>query len=209
MSTEPRRRLSAPERRDTIERAATELFAQRGYHGASMDEIARRSGVTPPVVYDHFTSKLDLHRRLLERTRDELVAMWREQLAGDEPAGERIPRALDAWARYVESNPYAARMFFQETTGDPQARAIHAEVQAQARATLAVILGGEPGAENIAGPDEQALEMAAEVMRAGLTGLAIWWIEHPEVPRERIVETAVNAIWIGFERVRRGERWTA
>ena len=44
------------------------------------DEIARRSGVSPPVVYDHFDSKLDLHRRLLERTRDELLAMWREQL---------------------------------------------------------------------------------------------------------------------------------
>ena len=51
--------------------------------------------------------------------------------------------------------------------------------------------------------------MAAEVMRAGLTGLAIWWIDHPEVPRERIVETAVNAVWIGFERARSGERWTA
>ena len=44
---------------------------------------------------------------------------------------------------------------------------------------------------------------------AGLTGLAIWWIDHPEVPRERIVETAINAVWIGFERVRSGESWTA
>jgi hypothetical protein len=51
--------------------------------------------------------------------------------------------------------------------------------------------------------------MAAEVIRAGLTGLAIWWIDHPDVPRERIVETAINAIWIGFERVSRGERWAA
>jgi hypothetical protein len=51
--------------------------------------------------------------------------------------------------------------------------------------------------------------MAAEVIRAGLTGLAIWWSHNPDVPRERIVETAVNAVWIGFERVRRGERWTA
>jgi AcrR family transcriptional regulator len=209
LSTEPRRRLAAPERRDLIERAATELFARRGYHGASMDEIARCSGVTPPVVYDHFASKLDLHRRLLERTRDELLAMWREQLGGDEPAAQRIPRALDAWARYVEGNPYAARMFFQETTGDPEARRIHHAVQSQARAALAAILAEEPGADNISGADRQALEMAAEVMRAGLTGLAIWWSEHPDVPRERIVETAVNAIWIGFERVRRGERWTA
>jgi len=204
-----RKRLPAAERREIIERNATEVFAERGYHGAGMDEIARRSGVTPPVVYDHFDSKLDLHRRLLERTRDELLEMWSEQLAGDEPAEVRIPRALDAWARYVEAHPYAARMFFQETTGDPEARAVHQQVQAQARAALGALLGDEPGAANIAGADREALEMAAEVMRAGLTGLAIWWIDHPDVPRERIVETAVNAIWIGFERVRSGERWTA
>jgi hypothetical protein len=45
-------------------------------------------------------------------------------------------------------------------------------------------------------------------MRAGLTGLAVWWLDHPEVPREQIVATAVNVIWIGFERVRAGERWS-
>jgi AcrR family transcriptional regulator len=197
-SQDRRRRLPAAERRELIERAATEVFAERGYQGASIDEIARRSGVTPPVVYDHFASKLDLHRRLLERTRDELLEMWRAELAVDAEAEVRIPRALDAWARYVESHPYAARMYFQEPSGDQAARA-----------ALAAILGREPGAENIAGAEDYALEMAAEVMRAALTGLAVWWIDHPEVPRERIVEAAVNAIWIGFERVRRGERWTS
>jgi AcrR family transcriptional regulator len=203
-----RTRLTAAERREVIERAATQVFAERGYQGAGMDEIARRSGVTPPVLYDHFDSKLDLHRRLLERTREELLAMWREELGGDEPAEQRVPRALDAWARYVEEHPYAARMYFQDPTGDPEVRAVHAEVTGPARAALGAILGGEQGGANIAGADELSLEMAAEVIRAGLTGLAIWWIDHPDVPRKRIVETAINAIWIGFERVSRGERWT-
>lgn len=200
--------MTAGARREVIERAALEVFAERGYQGASIDEIARRSGVTPPVLYDHFASKLDLHRRLLERTRDELLAMWTENLEGDEPAEQRIPRAFDAWARYVEEHPYAPRMFFHETTGDPEAQAIHRQVQAQGRVGLGAILGREPGAENIAGSaDEEALEMAAEVVRAGLTGLAIWWADHPEVPRERIVATAVNTIWIGLERASRGEAW--
>jgi AcrR family transcriptional regulator len=199
--------MTAAARREVIERAATEVFAERGYHGASMDEIARRSGVSVPVVYDHFSSKLELHRRLLERTRDELLEMWRTNLAGDEPAAERIPRALDAWARYVEEHPYAPRMFFHETTGDPEIEAIHREVQAQGRMALGAVLGEQRGAENIAGADDEALQMAAEVIRAGLTGLAIWWSEHPHVPRERIVTTAINAVWIGFERVSRGEGW--
>jgi AcrR family transcriptional regulator len=193
-----------------IEVAATEVFAAKGYRGASMGAISRRAGVTPPVLYDHFASKQDLHRRLLERTRDELLEMWREHLFGDEPAEVRIPRALDAWSRYVESHPYAARMFFREATGEPETAAVHAEIQAQARAALGLILGREEGAEKIAGSaDPLALEMAAEVMRAGLTGLAVWWLDHPDVPREQIVSTAINVVWIGFERVRRGEGWQA
>jgi AcrR family transcriptional regulator len=197
--------MSAGARREVIERAAAEVFAERGYHGASIDEISRRSGVTPPVLYDHFASKLDLHRRLLERTRDELLRLWREQLAGDEPAEVRIPRAIDAWAAYVEEHPYAPRMFFTETTGDPEVEAIHRQVQVQATAALGVIVGRESGRARAAG--RLSAEMAAEVMRAGLAGLAIWWSDHPEVPREEIVATALNVLWVGLERVRRGESW--
>ena len=43
--------------------------------------------------------------------------------------------------------------------------------------------------------------MAAEIMRAGLGGLAIWWAEHPHVAREQVVASAVNVLWVGFERV--------
>jgi AcrR family transcriptional regulator len=196
--------MSAAQRREVIERVATEVFAQRGYQGASIDEIARRSGVSAPVVYDHFASKQDLFQRLLVRTRDELLEMWREQLFSDEPAAVRIPRAFAAWAEYVETHPYASRMYFREATGVPEVQAFHAELHAQARGALGAILAREPGAERIAGSaDPEALELAAEVIRSGLTGLAIWWTDHPHVPREQIVATAVNVLWVGFERARR------
>jgi AcrR family transcriptional regulator len=208
LSTTKRRRLPAAERREVIERAATRVFAERGYLGASMAEIARRSGVSAPVLYDHFASKLELHRRLLERTRNELLEMWREHLLTDAPAEERFPRALDAWARYVESNPYAARMFFRGATGDPQAEAVHREVQGQARVALGVLLAREPGAEHMAGSaDQESLEMASEIMRSGLTGLAIWWSEHPHVAREQVVRAGMNVLWVGFDRVRTGATW--
>jgi len=208
-ATTTRRRLSAAERRELIERAATEVFAAHGYAGASIDEIARRSGVSPPVVYDHFASKLDLFRRLLERTRDELLEMWVTELAGqgEQPTELRMRRAFDAWARYIEQNRFASRMYFQESTGDADARAVHRAIQAQARAALGAILGQEPDAERIAGgTDAESLEMAAEVIRGGLATLAIWWDDHEHVPRERIVETAMNVLWIGFEQLQDGPR---
>jgi AcrR family transcriptional regulator len=197
--------MPAAERREVIVRVASAVFAERGYDGASIDEIARRAGVSAPVVYDHFASKQDLYERLLERTRDELLGVWREHLSSDEPADVRIPRAIAAWAEYVESHRDAARMYFRDPTGVPAVRDFHAAIHAQGRAALGAILGREQGAEHIAGAgDTEALEMAAEVMRAGLAGLAIWWSEHPHVPREQIVTTAVNVIWVGFERVRQG-----
>jgi AcrR family transcriptional regulator len=203
----PRRRLSAQARRELIEAAASELFAQRGYSATSIDEIARRSGVTAPVVYDHFASKLELHRRLLERHYADLRQLWREQLAGEDPPEQSIPRAIDAWFAYVEGHPYAWRMLFADTTGEPEIRAVHEEVIAQSRTAITPLFLAQPGVKEIAGADSDALDMAWVVMRAVLQGLALWWYEHQHVPRAQVVATAMNALWIGFERLQAGESW--
>jgi len=193
LSTTGRARLAAADRRELIERAAIAVFAERGYRGASMGEIARRSGVSVPVVYDHFASKLDLYRRLMERTRNELLEMWGEHLFGDEPPEVRVPRALDAWATYVEGHRDATRMYFREATGDPDAEAAHRQIQDQARVALGVVLGRLIGRR-----DQEELEMLGEIMRAGLVGLALWWHDHPHVPRERIVAAALEVLWSAY-----------
>jgi AcrR family transcriptional regulator len=205
----PRRRLTAQARRELIEAAAGELFAQRGYSATSIDEIARRSGVTAPVVYDHFASKLELHRRLLERHYAELRELWRDQLVGEDPPELRIPRAIDAWFAYVEAHPYAWRMLFRDTTGEPDVQAVHARVIADSRAAITPLFLAQPGVGELAGEGGEALDMAWEVMRAVLQGLALWWYEHRHVPRAQVLATAMNALWIGFERVQAGERWEA
>jgi len=184
-------------RREVIERVATEVFAERGYAGASIDEIARRAGVSAPVIYDHFASKRELHERLLERTRDELLEMWTTAMAGSESPAVRIPRSIEAWAAYVEAHPFAARMYFREASGDPEVEVAHRRIHDQARAALTAIVGALPGAEAYG----DSLEMAAEIIRSGLTGLAVWWSEHPEVSRDAIVRTAIAVLWTGFERV--------
>ncbi len=192
-----------------IEAAATQVFTERGYHDASMDEIAKRSGVSVPVVYDHFESKLSLHRRLLERHFAELRALWARQTGADGTAEERMAGALGAWFAYVQDNPYTSRMLFRDTTGDAEAQAIHSDAAAQSRAALLPLLAREPGAASIAGSGDEGPDMVWEIFRAVLQGLALWWHEHEGVPRERVVSTAMNALWIGLERARAGETWPA
>jgi AcrR family transcriptional regulator len=213
LSTKPkqenRRRLSADERRELVEDAATDLFAERGYGGASIEEIARRSGVTPPVVYDHFSSKLDLYRSLLESNFAALRSIWGGEFPGGDPPAQRAGRAIDAWFAYVEANPAASKLLFRQPSGDPKAEAVHAEVSAGSRAEVMKLFTAEPGAEELTGSvAKEGMEMAWVVMRGVLQGLALWWVDHPGVDRERVVATAMNSLWIGFERAAAGEAWT-
>jgi AcrR family transcriptional regulator len=210
MPIEPRTRtrLTAAARRELIVAAAAAVFAERGYNGASIEEIARRSGVTPPVVYDHFASKQALYRALLESHFADLRRVWGENFVGDDPPARRVARSFDAWFAYIQEHPFAGRLLFRETTGDPEIAAMHAEVAAASRAAVMPLATAEPGVLDLAGDaGEEAEGMVWEILRGVLQNLAIWWYEHPEVPRERVVAAAMNGLWVGFERVQRGEIW--
>ena len=59
-------RLPGPERRDSILQAARRLFAEKGYHGVAIDEIAREVNVSPAILYRHFKSKQALYDAALQ-----------------------------------------------------------------------------------------------------------------------------------------------
>jgi len=59
------KRLKATERKATILAVAKVLFSDKGYHGVSVDEIARRLGVSPAILYRHFSSKEALYEEVL------------------------------------------------------------------------------------------------------------------------------------------------
>lgn len=62
----PTKRLSAPERRITLIDAAKKLFAAKGFHGVSIDEIVNSVGVSPAILYRHFKSKDELYDAVLQ-----------------------------------------------------------------------------------------------------------------------------------------------
>jgi hypothetical protein len=54
--------------------------------------------------------------------------------------------------------------------------------------------------------DREAIDMLALQLTGGVQSLALWWGDHPEIPRERLVESVMNFAWLGLERLRSGER---
>lgn len=204
-----RRRLPAGERREQILRAAMEVFAERGYQEASMAEIARMAGITPAVIYDHFSSKAELQITLLERQTEELIAFVGAAVAADfEDTAARMRAGVDAFFEFVEEHPYAWRMLFRDPPTDPAIVSTYRRIHQQATAGIAVFLrASAPGALLEDPQAERDLEMFAEMLKMAQNGLAVWWYEHRDVPRRELVERVLEFCWIGFERIAAGERF--
>jgi AcrR family transcriptional regulator len=184
-----RRRLPADERRALIEDAAAQLFGERGYAATRLDEIAAAARVTKPVLYRHFDSKKALYLALLHKHAQQLPRFV-DPTVGDEPLVARLPAILDGWFAHVQERPFAWMMIFRDTTGDEEIQAARRQVQERARVVLAELLRAQP---EIAIP-EQELEPTAELLRTAMAGLALWWLDHPTVPRPLLVDLVTRTI---------------
>jgi AcrR family transcriptional regulator len=197
--SDARRRLSAAQRRERILGAATEVFAEHGYAAASMGEIASRAGVVASVIYDHFPSKRELHIELLQLHGEELIRRSIDEIEGVEP--EAIQRSsLEAYFRFVEEDPFVWRFLFRDPPADPEIAAAWRHLHDRATAGIAgLIARGAPNATlPFDLPIETAAWMLAKASQSATNGLAQWWWEHREIPRERVVELAMAMLWEGF-----------
>lgn len=189
MSRPSRRRLPPDERRALIEDAAAQLFAEQGYAATRLDEIAAAAHVTKPVLYRHFDSKKALYLALLAKHAQQLPRFVNPTVS-EEPLVARLPAILDGWFGYVQERPYAWKMIFRDSTGDEQIQAVRRQVQERARVVLAELLRAQP---ELSIP-EQELEPTAELLRTAMAGLALWWIDHPTVPRAVLVDLVTRTI---------------
>ena len=178
-----RHRLPATERRALIEEAAARLFARHGYDATTVEDIVSAAGVSKPMLYRHFESKRDLYMRLMERRRDELASEpLTKFLEATGPAKKRLAEMVDAWFAHVERHPDTAKMLFQDAPGDQEIRTLQAELRRRQRAADVAMLRewGPP-------LPEAEMEPLGEIIRSALTGLALWWLDNPEVPRSAVV----------------------
>jgi AcrR family transcriptional regulator len=192
MATLTSKRLSGDERREVVMKAAGRLFGERGYAGTTLDEIAAAAHVTKPILYRHFDSKRSLYMALLERHRDDLPRFI-ERVPPDLPMEQRIDAILGTWFGYVEEYGYAWKMLFRDSGGGPEIRALRQASQDRAREILADFIRAQKDAGI---PDREVMPLA-EFIRAAGAGLALWSLDHPEVPRADLV-AAVRRMVVGL-----------
>lgn len=99
------RTLSAPSRREEILRAAAELFALRGFHGVSIDDIGAAVGVSGPALYRHFPSKEAILAELLVGISEVLLDEAQARVAAGGSPADLLAALVDWQVRFALDHP--------------------------------------------------------------------------------------------------------
>lgn len=117
-------RLSAPERRDAILQSAIHLFAQNGFRGTTTRELAQAVGVSEPVLYQHFPSKSDLYKAIIENLMEKVQGMNLDEqnLSIDQFLPRLAGEILDFYAKNAD---YIRILIFSGLEGHELSRMFH------------------------------------------------------------------------------------
>jgi AcrR family transcriptional regulator len=205
-----RKRMSAADRREVILDAALDEFARHGFHETSLEGVADQAGISKALIYEHFSSKRDLHEALLRRYVHDLLERSIAAIAMAAPAEERLRSAGDAFLTWVEENREPWRLIVRNP-GFSGVEASVGEVQREMAHAIATVMQADVPPEIQEEPDEGRfeVEMVAQQLLGAWRGVAIWWDDHRDVPRERLLKALMDVSWLGLERLSQGEQWEA
>jgi AcrR family transcriptional regulator len=109
-------RLPAEQRKAAVLDCACGIFSTGSYRGTTTAEIARRAGVTEPVLYRHFASKRDLYLAVLEESWSRLRAMWEEAIAEEPDPRFRVGAMGRAYFAATDPKVLCAELWIQALT---------------------------------------------------------------------------------------------
>ncbi len=204
-----RRRLPAAERRKLILDAALDVFATGGYQETTLDEVAERAGVSKALIYEHFSSKRDLYREILETWVGELLGrILAAATAAGERSEDRLVAGLDGFLAFVEERRDAWRLLIRHRASDDVSETWERLFAEVARIIGAMMAPEMPKTSLPAGVSfDLVLDATSRQLMGSVTAIANWWDEHPDVPREQVLAMVMEFAWVGMERASAGERW--
>jgi AcrR family transcriptional regulator len=167
--------------------AAANVFARRGYHAASVDEVAEEAGFTVGALYSNFAGKQDLFLAMLDEHFARQMAVYSEISLRGATAEEKARGAAGYWMTFLETNPQFFPLFIEFwglALRDPEVREkFNARVRAF-RDAIADLMRGDAAELGVTLPSEAAQSLATVVNGMG-NGLALHMLSDPKaVPRE-------------------------
>ena len=169
-------RLSRQEREPQMLEVATEVFCERGYAGASMNEIATRCGVTKPMLYLYFESKEKLYLACVTFVGEGLIAAIEKSVAGAGTPAEQVLATAAGLFGYAEQRDRAWwGVIYSETM--PADTAVAEATNGYRDRILALVSHAMAAMLD----DPLDVELAAHALIGAGESLLRWWVARPEL----------------------------
>ncbi|MFC8045584.1 TetR/AcrR family transcriptional regulator [Nocardia sp. NPDC057353] len=196
--------MTGTQRRQQLIEIGRALFAERGYDGTSIEEIALRAQVSKPVVYEHFGGKEGLYAVVVDREMSMLLDMITSSLTRNR-SQERLEQVALALLTYIEERTDGFRILVRDqpaATADGRYSSLLNEAVNQ----VAHILGNDFGRR---GFDTSLATLYAQALVGMVSTAATWWLDVREPSKEVVAAHLVNLCWNGLSHLEADPRLTS
>ena len=186
-------RMTSAERREQLIAVARTLFAQKGFEGTSVEEIAATAEVSKPVVYEHFGGKEGLYAVVVDREMQRLLDRFTSTLASGGHPRELLERAALVLLDYIEDETDGFRVLTRDspiaTSGTFSS--LISEVARKVEHLLAAQIG-------TGGHDPRAAELYSQALVGMVALVGQWWLETRTPGKRQVAAHLVNLAYNGL-----------
>lgn len=196
--------MSGKERREQLIQISRTLFAEKGFDGTSVEEIAATANVSKPVVYEHFGGKEGVYAVVIDREMQKLLSLVTEALSASHSL-IKLERAALALLAYVEENSEGFRILVRDShaaSGTGTFASLINDIASQVEDVMV-----DEFVER--GYDPKLAPMYAQMLVGMVALTGQWWLDVRRPAREEVAAHLVNLAWNGLTGLDPNPRLTA
>ena len=188
--------MTGKERREQLLNIARRLFAERGFEGTSIEEIAAQAGVSKPVVYEHFGGKEGLYAVVVDREVERLLTMATTLLGGARTR-ETFEAAAVSLLRYIDDNADGFRILVRDSnpgSGTGTYGTLLSDIAGQVEYILADFLSSR-------GHDPKLAPLYAQMLVGMVAFTGQWWLDARKPKLEEVAANLIDLAWNGLSQL--------
>lgn len=189
-----RNRMTGPQRRQQLIEVGRRLFAEKGFEGTSVEEIAASAGVSKPVLYEHFGGKEGLYAVVVDR---EIQALLGQMTAALQPAGHAralLEAAAMALLDYIDNSTDGFRILVRDSPPG-QSTGSFASLISDIATQVEHILAAEFKRRRL---DPKTAPLYAQMLVGMVAIPGGWWLDSRRMKKEDVAAHLVNLAWNGL-----------